>query len=93
MVFWTVTVPGVDWMSAIRPPFRQNVQRAPTGVVRTEICWEVPSKIEAQPASKAQDAKIALARKYANRQSPPERSFGHYNTITDPVSSGRRAPG
>jgi len=57
-------------MSAIRPPFFQNVQRAPAGVVFTEICCVVPSKMEAQPLTQAEQAKIAIARDNANPPTP-----------------------
>ena len=42
----------VEAMSEISAPLRQKVQRAPAGVVFTEICCVVPSKMEAQPPSR-----------------------------------------
>jgi hypothetical protein len=61
-------------MSEMSIPLRQKVQRAPSGVVVTEICCVVPSKMEAQPLdralSRARPAKVASAREKANREIP-----------------------
>ena len=70
LVLRMVTDPGVAAMSEMSVPLRQKVQRAPAGVVVTEICCVVPSKMEAQPLSRARPARIASAREEANREIP-----------------------
>jgi hypothetical protein len=66
-----VTAPGVAPTSAISAPFRQKVQRAPDGLVATEIRCVVPSKIEAQPLTAARPARSANAHEGANPRIPP----------------------
>src|ERR1700755_1282594 len=74
LVLRMVTDPGVEAMSEMSVPLRQKVQRAPAGVVVTAICCVVPSKMEAQPLSRAlsraRPAKGASAREEDNREIP-----------------------
>src|SRR5579883_970673 len=74
LVLRMVTDPGVAAMSEMSVPLRQKVQRAPAGVVVTEICCVVPSKMEAQPLnsalSRARPARVASEREEANREIP-----------------------
>src|SRR5437763_9083042 len=51
LVLRMVTTPGVDEISPIDAPSRISLQRASGGVVLIEICWVVPSKIEAHPGA------------------------------------------
>src|SRR6476659_6160018 len=74
LVLRMVTDPGVAVMSEMSVPLRQKVQRAPAGVVVTEICCVVTSKMEAQPLvmalSRPRPAVVASARESANREIP-----------------------
>src|SRR6476619_4416641 len=70
LVLRIVTETSVEAISDISVPLRQKVQRAPAGVVLTEICCVVPSKMEAQPLSRVRPTRVASARENANREIP-----------------------